>query len=173
MIKSQSALSTVPNTFEIELFEANLDEPPPFEAVSYAWGKEGLNCIVLCNGQQLRVSQTIIDFFNALRSTESIGTLWIDAICINQASVAEKNVQVPKMRAIYSKAETVWVWLGRGSPETDIVFDHLPEVEPASVRWSDAECTTHSLDGKFDNMIEPRRRYKGQYKDIMDMPENY
>jgi hypothetical protein len=162
LVRWQLTPSATPETFAIELFEASLEEPSPFEAVSYAWGKEGLNCTILCNGQSLRVSQTIVDLFQALSSTESIGILWIDAICINQASVAEKNAQVPKMRTIYSEAETVWVWLGRGSPETDIVFDHLSEVKHGM-----DHCLT---DGKFDykrysEIIEsthkPRRSYKG------------
>jgi hypothetical protein len=38
--------------------------------------------------------------------------LWIDAICINQGDNVEKSSQVAMMDVIYSKSETVVVWLG-------------------------------------------------------------
>lgn len=39
--------------------------------------------------------------------------LWIDALCINQASFDERAVQVPRMAAIYSTACTTLVWFGQ------------------------------------------------------------
>jgi hypothetical protein len=138
LAKSQSTPSATPDTFAIELFETSLENPPPYEAVSYAWGSNGLDCTVVCNGHQLRVAQTIVDFFQALSGTQSLRTLWIDAICIKQASVVEKNVKGPKMRTIYHKAKMVRAWLGIGSQETDIVFDHLLEVKSVWDICSDA-----------------------------------
>ncbi|KAK4155829.1 heterokaryon incompatibility protein-domain-containing protein [Chaetomidium leptoderma] len=44
------------------------------------------------------------------------GSIWIDALCINQADTAEKNAQVPLMSRIYRQAEQVPIWLG---PEND------------------------------------------------------
>lgn len=37
---------------------------------------------------------------------------WIDAICIDQSNVKEKNIQVPKMKQLYSTATKVVIWLG-------------------------------------------------------------
>lgn len=37
---------------------------------------------------------------------------WIDAICIRQDDIREKNEQVPRMGDIYSMASQVWVWTG-------------------------------------------------------------
>ena len=45
-------------------------------------------------------------------------TLWIDAICIDQKTDAERNEQILLMKAIYENAFGVSVWLGRGSEET-------------------------------------------------------
>jgi hypothetical protein len=52
---------------------------------------------------------------------------WIDAICINQDSVLERNHQVQMMRQIYSNAESVSVWLGEADREltSDIAMDFL------------------------------------------------
>ena len=42
--------------------------------------------------------------------------LWIDAICINQESVEEKQLQVPLMGRVYNLAKRVIAWLGVGLP---------------------------------------------------------
>jgi hypothetical protein len=39
-------------------------------------------------------------------------SLWIDAICIDQATMKEKNHQVQQMGSIYKTAKEVWIWLG-------------------------------------------------------------
>ncbi|ETS86291.1 hypothetical protein PFICI_00119 [Pestalotiopsis fici W106-1] len=57
------------------------------------------------------------------RSAETY--LWIDAICINQADIEEKNYQVPLMADIYSAAARVLVWLGPGDQGTDRFMDWL------------------------------------------------
>lgn len=38
--------------------------------------------------------------------------LWVDALCINQADISERNNQVKLMKEVYSQAERVIVWLG-------------------------------------------------------------
>ena len=38
--------------------------------------------------------------------------MWVDAICINQADVPEKNRQIAIMPFIYMRAKMVLVWLG-------------------------------------------------------------
>jgi hypothetical protein len=109
---------------EIRLFEADFEDPPAFEAVSYAWGQDHSTSVVLYNGQKLPVTTNVEVILRRLGPTDSVGTSWIDSICINQASVADKNIQVPRMRTIYSEARLVWIWLGEGSDviETALVF---------------------------------------------------
>ncbi|KAF7550177.1 hypothetical protein G7Z17_g5896 [Cylindrodendrum hubeiense] len=38
--------------------------------------------------------------------------LWVDALCINQSDIKERNSQVGIMRSIYSKAMFVFIWMG-------------------------------------------------------------
>lgn len=38
--------------------------------------------------------------------------IWIDAICVNQQDLAERNVQVAMMKEIYGQAQSVIIWLG-------------------------------------------------------------
>jgi hypothetical protein len=55
--------------------------------------------------------------------------LWIDQMCINQASTKEKNHQVQRMADAFSQAELVIVWLGPGNEHSDLVMTTLASVE--------------------------------------------
>ncbi|KAK3364200.1 heterokaryon incompatibility, partial [Lasiosphaeria hispida] len=48
----------------------------------------------------------------ALRHRDKPRYLWVDAICINQSDIAEKNVHMPQMHLVYQRAARVVVWLG-------------------------------------------------------------
>ena len=41
--------------------------------------------------------------------------IWVDAFCINQADIREKNEQISPIREIYGGAKEVVVWLGDGA----------------------------------------------------------
>ncbi|KAK7997061.1 hypothetical protein PG989_005101 [Apiospora arundinis] len=47
-----------------------------------------------------------------LRRKKGIRTLWIDALCINQRDLVEKQVQIRRMGWVYANASSVVVWLG-------------------------------------------------------------
>ena len=51
--------------------------------------------------------------------------IWVDAICINQADLNERAMQVRIMRQIYGKAELVYIWLGSESADTAIGIELL------------------------------------------------
>jgi hypothetical protein len=120
--------NTESELIEIHLFEADFRSPPAFEAVSYAWGEDQAFSTILCNGQYLSVSSNVEAILQRLRQQASVGTFWIDSICINQASISERNIQVPRMRSIYSEARLVWIWLGEGTDEIKIAFRFLLEI---------------------------------------------
>ena len=50
---------------------------------------------------------------------------WIDAICIDQENVSERNHQVRMMKSVYSQATLVLVWLGRAPRQSDRVLAAL------------------------------------------------
>ncbi|KAH8818022.1 heterokaryon incompatibility protein-domain-containing protein, partial [Hyaloscypha sp. PMI_1271] len=50
---------------------------------------------------------------------------WIDAICINQTSVLEKNHQLPLMRSICSQAERVVMWLGEEENDSSLAITFI------------------------------------------------
>jgi ankyrin repeat protein len=57
--------------------------------------------------------------------------LWIDAICINQNDISERNAQVAVMSHIYSAANTVLVWLGIENGATDIAKEAMDRINSA------------------------------------------
>jgi Heterokaryon incompatibility protein (HET) len=59
--------------------------------------------------------------------------MWIDAICINQSSVAERGFQVKLMRDIYRQADGVVIWLGPKKPKTGLAFELLRSLEPSGI----------------------------------------
>ena len=50
---------------------------------------------------------------------------WIDALCISQADMEERNHQVKRMVEIYGQARAVVAWLGDSSEACDSAIDSL------------------------------------------------
>jgi hypothetical protein len=51
-----------------------------------------------------------------------ISRLWIDAVCIDQGNLEERNQQVAQMRDIYTNAKSVIVWLGLAQSQEELAF---------------------------------------------------
>ncbi|KAI2621417.1 heterokaryon incompatibility protein-domain-containing protein [Hypomontagnella submonticulosa] len=118
-------LKIIPNapesSFHAELFTASFEQDmPEFRAVSYAWDPNGSKKTILINGIQFEICENIYVFLEKIRRRYPFPVnLWIDTICINQEDLCERNMQVPLMKDIYSKASRVLVWLGDGNKSTD------------------------------------------------------
>ena len=82
-----------------------------YDAVSYTWDNQLPSSFVKVGGRYLGITQNVRDLLVELSSSTRRKLLWIDAICIDQSSTTEKNVQVRKMGTIYKQASRVPVWL--------------------------------------------------------------
>ncbi|KAK1832045.1 heterokaryon incompatibility protein-domain-containing protein [Podospora conica] len=101
---------------------------PHFEALSYTWGLPGVMCDIQLNGQKLPIQENAAAALRRLRFTGANKTprkLWVDAICINQADIREKEGQLMLMRKIYEEAEQVCVWLGEPTESTALAIHDL------------------------------------------------
>ena len=96
---------------ECELIEADLREVPPYDAISYHWGKGERTEPISVGGQTMLVSSTVLAALYHLGSYETDRFVWIDSICINQQDNEEKGHQVSMMRDIYRNARKTVVWL--------------------------------------------------------------
>lgn len=98
------------------LSTASLDQNPAFTALSYVWGDPSATKPITVDGEPFDVTLNLEEGLRAIRERGMSRVLWIDAICINQKDVNEKNVQVPQMGRLYSNAPEVLAWLGPSSP---------------------------------------------------------
>jgi len=87
-----------------------------YTCLSYTWGREDAVCPILLNWRLFLVRRNLINFLGVARKKYPGQALWIDAICIDQRSVIERNHQVAQMGAIYTAAEHVIIWLGNSRP---------------------------------------------------------
>ncbi|KAH8659958.1 hypothetical protein BX600DRAFT_467000 [Xylariales sp. PMI_506] len=102
------------------LIVEKVDSAPAYDALSYAWGDDDPTVPITINGEKTLVRPNLAYALAALRGTSS-RLLWIDALCINQDNVSERNHQVRLMGDIYRRASKVLVWLGRSGPRTDFL----------------------------------------------------
>ena len=96
----------------VSLKYVNLSQNPVYPVLSYVWGEKVSirRCIV--DGIPLSVTLNLFNFLIHLRSSTEKRTIWIDALCINQASPDERAAQVQQMKTIYEQAICIYGWLG-------------------------------------------------------------
>ena len=103
-----------------------------YEALSYHWGSgEASSKIkIYTDGfpKAFRVRPNLHAALKQLRLPDKSRRLWIDAICINQDDSDEKNAQVSLMADVYSRAESVCVWLGEASTDSDLALNFISRV---------------------------------------------
>lgn len=94
-----------------------------YSAVSYEWGNAEGAAQLQINNQIVSIRQNLHDFLKILsHSANKDEWLFVDAICIDQSNILERNAQVQRMGDIYRKARVVLVWLGPATPESDVIF---------------------------------------------------
>lgn len=102
------------------------DEPMPrFTALSYTWGNPNPASEIVIDGTKRDVSPNLASALQHLRSKNEMVSLWVDAVCINQADVAEKTMQLLIMDDIYRDAERVLVWLGTESEDSNLAMEMI------------------------------------------------
>jgi hypothetical protein len=94
-----------------------------FEALSYAWGEPRDEGIIIVNGMNVSIRRNLLHGLQHLRhpgesSSLEKRVLWVDAICIDQQNVSERNHQVSQMGEIYRNAQRVVIWLGLASADS-------------------------------------------------------
>lgn len=94
-----------------ELVSRTFASKPVYECLSYTWGNQPADRRITINGQKFLVRKNLFDALRNLRQ-KTPRSLWIDAICINQEDVEERNYQVSLMAFIYRRATRAVVWLG-------------------------------------------------------------
>ncbi|KAK3631184.1 hypothetical protein LTR56_014888 [Elasticomyces elasticus] len=113
-------------TFEI----TSLSAPRKYHALSYAWGQieedgSHLTDYVFIDGLGYKVSQHLNQGLKRIRQYwrdySMKPALWADALCIDQANMAERSRQVALMGRIYAASQSLLIWLGESPLPVDLV----------------------------------------------------
>ena len=114
-----------------KLHHACLDDPPPYVALSYTWGAPVLSEAFPLDGKVFWVTKNLQEALRALGSgyRDAGRFLWVDAICIDQDNIPERNKQILLMTTIYAKATMVEAWLGMPSADSNLAFKTMTDFQ--------------------------------------------
>ncbi|KAF1969334.1 hypothetical protein BU23DRAFT_374876, partial [Bimuria novae-zelandiae CBS 107.79] len=90
----------------------SLDDDPEYEALSYVWGRDRDSKEIFFDEQACTITVNLDAALRRLLDETEPRVLWVDALCINQNDIVEKNVQVPIMGRVNCGASRVIAWLG-------------------------------------------------------------
>lgn len=117
----------------IKQFRMRNNEPPwiqyPYVALSYVWGdathKRELYCLDddYC-WRVLYITQNLYHALREMRGDYLCYPFWIDAACIDQNNVMEKEQQIAAMCKIFEAADHTLVWLGASDHHLRPIFGH-------------------------------------------------
>ncbi|KAK4892052.1 hypothetical protein LTR27_009402 [Elasticomyces elasticus] len=179
----------------LELHHADLAEVDgDYDAVSYVWGSDKNMHEVKINGRVVWLRDNIWRFLKHCRDTafgeKHHRKLYIDAICIDQTNLAERNHQVQLMAQIFRGARRVIAWLGNTSLDSKLhvyadnwAGEWCKALEgyddTYDLAWDylyNSETSEHVLPGTFDNiasendplyeaavLVEMRHLYQNPY----------
>lgn len=128
---------------ECNLKHISLDDEPDYTALSYTWGNPERNHPIVVNGAIVQVTENVHVALTQLRE-DGIRTVWIDALCIYQDDMSERNHEVRRMGQIYQRATRVIAWLGEEDDQSGTAlqaFDELGQLALAhNIRNLDQPC---------------------------------
>lgn len=128
-------LEPTPSDLSAVLETVSLDNDPEYTALSYTWGTEvSSGAGIALNGKAPRLPITknlevVLEHLCA--GQDGPVTLWVDALCINQADVEEKSHQITLMKDVYSRAGETCVWLGPAADDSDLAMAAIGELYSA------------------------------------------
>lgn len=108
---------------------------PSYKALSYVWGSIADLCTIHVNGVPVKVTRNLHSALLELHNDLEDCLLWIDALCIDQSDLEERNSQVAMMNIIYAGAAEVILWLGTAPPDSG--FPETPTRFPPNVPLPD------------------------------------
>ncbi|KDR75028.1 hypothetical protein GALMADRAFT_140583 [Galerina marginata CBS 339.88] len=118
-----------------------MTHPGSYYALSYVWGNPDIkDYTLICNGHGMKITYNLWAALRRIWARWPDRNLWVDAVCINQEDIPERNQQVAMMGQIYGQAECVAIWLGDETSETGAFFETLKLVESGK-DLSPANCT--------------------------------
>ncbi|KAJ4179794.1 hypothetical protein NW755_012190 [Fusarium falciforme] len=120
-----SAPLSIDDPIHIDLEVYKNERCPEYEATSYTWAGEngdGSFTMPIYIGPWWDVliqTKNCWSMLRLMRPLKGCRMIWVDAICINQNDISERDAQVSKMSQIYSACRSVYLYLG-ATPTTQL-----------------------------------------------------
>lgn len=126
LLEVKSSLNDTSSYLDCRMQSSKLDDEA-FIAISYYWGNINDNALINVNTRPYRVTKQVINILNLLstqlysREIDSSNPanrlrrqlMWIDAVCINQEDVPERERQMKMMKSVYESALCTMLYLGQ------------------------------------------------------------
>ncbi|KAI1416267.1 HET-domain-containing protein [Hypoxylon sp. FL1857] len=181
IIRLLKVLPNIPDQLVCQIRSVELDgaETLDYDAISYTWNSPTRGEIknekssesdraILCNGKHFFVRENLYNCLMQLRENCHRRDLWVDAICINQESYAERSEQVSIMADIYRSAQCVIVWLGIADKFTKPAWDLIWALKQVPMEtWS--TMTIRAFDTKNISEILGCENCGGQWKALASL----
>ncbi len=147
-------------TIVAQLMSLPFRQKPKYAALSYTWEASHPDMAPLnprlfrdtfsvmqidLNGQPFFIRDNLWLALQHLRSMNEIVYLWVDAICINQNDIQERNAQVTLMADIYRRAFRVFAWVGLEAFAPNVLLTILPG------RWERGMSKGAAVPGRIDS----------------------
>ena len=160
-----------------------LDNGEEYCAHSYVWGDVGQTVLISVNGLPMMVTENLLEVLNEIprindvKGVRTVQYHWIDAICIDQLNVAEKNVQVGRMGEIYKNAVRVVAHLGPATHDSALAMETIQNLGGKLLMLAFAGIETTDIEGyqsegyRFDDLVNDARRFQGMEEMMKDSIE--
>lgn len=141
-----------------------LKDAPSYAAVSYTWGSPDDLRDILVNDAKFSIRPnchyTLVQISHQLRHDEP--HFWLDSICIDQANLSEKAVQVQMMGEIFASARQIMACIGPHADNSELAISTVKQLA-AFIRSTDGVCT----DGMVMDKETEIARASGNYPDFL------
>jgi hypothetical protein len=107
---------------ECEISSWPIDDAPSYYAISYTWGDPADTSEITVNGKSMVVRRNCEYVLQQAFAAKASRYFWVDAICIAQTSVQERNHQVGIMGKIYSGAKHVFACVGPHADDSEYLM---------------------------------------------------
>ena len=116
------------------LFHVPLTAKQEYHALSYTWGSAIKTKSISLSGQSFGVSENLYSALLRLRHSSMRRAVWVDAICINQDEIPERNSQVSRMAKIYAASGGTVIWLGDDAEGSELAMREMSRIAMEHIR---------------------------------------
>lgn len=139
-----------------------LDVGQGYTALSYVWGTVHTSHTLKLSKGTIAIGANLDHALRDLRLYNRPCRIWVDAICINQYDLEERNHQVQQMRDIYAAARNTVIYLGSQWGNTCLSAWNFLE-RNSSWAWNPDVEVDATIPSKIDEHVTD---FRGELADV-------